>query len=77
MRPTSIEKLSEIKAATARGGARPGSGRKPRALRFARQVARVERKLVAVMPEMVDALIAAARKGDSKQDRAERDPLGG
>jgi hypothetical protein len=65
MRPASIEKLPEIKPASQRGGSRLGSGRKPKALRFAKQVALAEQKIVAAVPELLDLLLSAARGGDT------------
>jgi hypothetical protein len=48
----------------ARGGARPNSGPKPRALRYARDVAAAERKIMLALPSVIDGLIAAAESGD-------------
>jgi hypothetical protein len=41
-----------------------GAGRKPKALRYAKQVARAEQKIVAAVPELLDLLLSAARRGD-------------
>jgi len=46
------------------GGARPGAGRPPKALRYATTAALVEEKIAAALPEITDALIEAAKQGD-------------
>ena len=51
------------------GGVRPGSGRKPKALRYAEEVAAQEKRIVAALPELIDLLLAAARAGDSSAAR--------
>lgn len=45
------------------GGAREGAGRKPKALKYASQLAEAEGKIIAALPEVIEALIKAA-KGD-------------
>ena len=47
-----------------RGGARPGAGRPPKALRYADTARLVEEKIVAALPDLTDTLIEAAKKGD-------------
>ena len=47
-----------------RGGAREGAGRKPKALAYADTAALVEEKIAAALPDITDALIEAAKKGD-------------
>jgi hypothetical protein len=51
------------------GGARPGAGRPPKALRYAHEVAAQEAKLVAALPQMLDLILAAARAGDTSAAR--------
>jgi len=46
------------------GGAREGAGRKPKALAFADTAALVEEKIAAALPDITDALIEQAKKGD-------------
>ncbi len=46
------------------GGARNGAGRKPKALAYADTAALVEQKIAAALPDITDALIAAAKNGD-------------
>jgi hypothetical protein len=46
------------------GGARPGAGRKPKALLYAREIAEAEGKIVAAVPALIDVLITAAKGGD-------------
>jgi len=46
------------------GGARPGAGRPPKALRYADTAALVEEKIAAALPDITDTLIAAAKSGD-------------
>ena len=46
------------------GGSRPGAGRKPKALAFADTAALVEEKIAAALPDITDALIEQAKKGD-------------
>ena len=47
------------------GGARLGAGRPPKAPRYAQEVAAQEAKLVAVLLEMLDLILGAARAGDT------------
>lgn len=46
------------------GGARPGAGRPPKALRYAAEIAEAEGRIVAALPELIDTLIENAKKGD-------------
>lgn len=46
------------------GGARPGAGRPPKALRYADTAALVEERIAAALPDITDALISAAKAGD-------------
>ncbi len=46
------------------GGYRENSGRKPKALAFADTAALVEEKIAAALPDITDALIEQAKKGD-------------
>lgn len=43
-----------------RGGARPGAGRKPKAVKYERPVNRAERQIVDSLPRIVDAQIKLA-----------------
>lgn len=52
-----------------RGGVREGAGRKPKALRYAADVAKAEEKILLAMPEIIDSLIACAKAGDSAAGR--------
>jgi len=47
-----------------RGGARPGAGRPPKALRYADTCALVEERIAAALPDITDRLIKAALDGD-------------
>ena len=47
-------------------GAREGAGRKPRALRFQSELATAESKIMAALPDAIDALILAAKSGDRR-----------
>lgn len=51
------------------GGNRPGAGRKPRGIRYAREVAATEGRIVAALDQLVDTLLAAARNGDTSAAR--------
>ncbi len=51
------------------GGARDGAGRKPKALRYACELAEAENKIVAALPDVIDGLIAAAKAGDVAASR--------
>jgi len=51
------------------GGARTGSGRPPKAVRYAHEVATQEARLVAALPKLADLLLAAARAGDTAAAR--------
>ena len=50
--------------ANGRGGARAGAGRKPKALRYAQEIADAEQRLITALPDVVESLIAAALSGD-------------
>jgi hypothetical protein len=50
--------------ATGHGGARPGAGRKPKALRYASELAAAEEKIMSALPAAIDSLIASANCGD-------------
>lgn len=50
--------------ANTHGGARPGAGRPPKALRYADTAALVEERIAAALPDITDALIGAAKRGD-------------
>jgi hypothetical protein len=51
------------------GGAREGAGRKPKALRYADELAASEEKIIAALPDVIDALISAAKAGDVAASR--------
>lgn len=51
------------------GGAREGAGRKPKALRYADELAQAENKIIAALPDVIDALIGAAKLGDVAASR--------
>ncbi len=46
------------------GGARENAGRKPKALRFAAELATAEGQIIQAMPEVIGGLIEAAKGGD-------------
>jgi ribosomal protein S11 len=46
------------------GGARPGAGRKPKALKYASELAAAENKIMSALPSAVAVLVAAAESGD-------------
>jgi len=46
------------------GGARPGAGRPPKALRYADTAALVEERIAEALPDITDTLIKAAKNGD-------------
>lgn len=52
-----------------RGGSRPGAGRPPKGLRYAQQAAAAEGAIAAALPELVEILLGAARKGDAASAR--------
>ncbi len=58
-----IVKAESSKEST-HGGARPGAGRKPKALRYASELAAAENKLMSALPAAIDSLIDSARCGD-------------
>jgi len=49
--------------ANGHGGARPGAGRKPKALYYADTAALVEERIAKALPEITDRLIHAAKHG--------------
>ena len=51
------------------GGTREGAGRKPKALRYANELAEAENKIIAALPDVIDGLIAAAKAGDVAASR--------
>jgi hypothetical protein len=53
-----------LKQTGAHGGARPGAGRKPKALKYASELAAAEETLMSALPCAIDALIKAAEGGD-------------
>jgi hypothetical protein len=52
-----------------RGGTRPGAGRKPKALKYASEIATAEEKIISVMPELIDTLVDSAKCGDTAAAR--------
>ena len=46
------------------GGIRAGAGRKPKALRYANELAEAENKIIAALPDVIDGLIRSAKSGD-------------
>ncbi len=46
------------------GGARDGAGRRPKALRYASELAAAENVLMSALPSAVAALVSAAESGD-------------
>ena len=61
---TSSNGTSSRNGQNGHGGAREGAGRKPKALAYADTAALVEEKIAAALPDITDALIEAAKKGD-------------
>jgi hypothetical protein len=59
-----VDSSSEIKDSNQQGGARPGAGRKPKALRHAEDIAAAEGLIVAAMPRLIASLVKAAEAGD-------------
>ena len=51
-------------ASNGHGGARPGAGRKPKALRYAPAAEMAEQQIVDALPAIIDNLIAFAKGGD-------------
>jgi len=49
---------------TGHGGPRPGAGRKPKALRYASELAQAEEKIMSALPAAIEALETAAKCGD-------------
>jgi hypothetical protein len=59
-----MAQLEIVKAESNHGGARPGAGRKPKALRYASELAAAEEKIMSALPAAIEALEAAAKAGD-------------
>ena len=51
------------------GGARPGAGRKPRALTHAAHISAIEQTIVDALPPIIDKVIQMAKDGDLKAAR--------
>ena len=51
------------------GGARPGAGRKPKALQYQAEVSDVEQRIVRMLPRLVDKLYEMAMEGDIRATR--------
>lgn len=62
-------KEAELNGQTGHGGARDGAGRKPKALRYANELAEAENKIIAALPDVIDGLISAAKAGDVAASR--------
>jgi len=59
------QQLEIVKAENStHGGARPGAGRTPKALRYASELAAAENKIMSALPAAVSVLVAAAESGD-------------
>lgn len=54
----------EEEAKENRGGQRPGAGRKPKALRWAEEIAQAEGQIIKALPKVIEGLIKAASEGD-------------
>ena len=63
------DKEKELAARREHGGARDGAGRKPKALRYAAELATAEEKIIAALPDVIDGLIRAAKTGDVAASR--------
>jgi hypothetical protein len=50
--------------ASTHGGAREGAGRKPKALRYASELAAAEEKIMSALPAAIESLVASANCGD-------------
>ncbi len=46
------------------GGARPGAGRKPKALRYAVEIESAESQILKALPSVLESLIISAKMGD-------------
>jgi len=55
--------------ANGHGGARPGAGRKPKALQYQGEVTAVEERIVRMLPRLVDKLYEMAMDGDIRANR--------
>ncbi len=53
-----------LKQTGAHGGARPGAGRRPKALKYASELAAAEETLMSALPCAINALVKAAEGGD-------------
>lgn len=53
-----------LKTLCRHGGARPGAGRPPKALRYADVRALVDERIAAALPDITETLIEAAKGGD-------------
>jgi len=54
----------ESGSASTHGGAREGAGRKPKALRYASELAAAEEKIMSALPAAIESLELATRRGD-------------
>jgi hypothetical protein len=59
-----MAQLEIVKAENNHGGARPGAGRKPKALRYASELAQAEEKIMSALPAAIESLVDSARLGD-------------
>jgi hypothetical protein len=59
-----MAQLEIVKAETKHGGAREGAGRKPKALRYASELAAAEEKIMSALPAAIESLVDSARCGD-------------
>ncbi len=51
-------------ATNGHGGARENAGRKPKALRYASELAQAEEKIMSALPAAIESLVASAACGD-------------
>ena len=63
MAKAQLEIVSNSRA-NGHGGAREGAGRKPKALRYASELAQAEGRIMAALPAAIEALEKAASLGD-------------
>ncbi len=59
-----MAQLEIVKAENNHGGARENAGRKPKALKYASELAAAEEKIMSALPAAIDALETAAKAGD-------------
>jgi hypothetical protein len=59
-----MAELKIVKGESNHGGARPGAGRRPKALRYASELAQAEEKIMSALPAAIEALENAAKAGD-------------